>query len=141
MGMGMDLEVGKCRHMSSLIKSRGVKCGHLIKGEVERNQQFFAFLGNKVDRLYHEAMGIAEYVLQIRDIHQSKISSQQNKVMQLLTIVTTIFMPLTLITGWYGMNFREMPELYFKYGYAAVIVISAVTVVIEIIFFKKKKWF
>lgn len=107
----------------------------------ERNQQFFAFLGNKVDRLYHEATGIAEYVLQIRDIHQSKISSQQNKVMQLLTIVTTIFMPLTLITGWYGMNFREMPELYFKYGYAAVIVISAVTVVIEIIFFKKKKWF
>ena len=47
----------------------------------------------------------------------------------------------SLITGWYGMNFREMPELYFKYGYAAVIVISAVTVVIEIIFFKKKKWF
>ena len=38
MVMGMDLEVGKCRHMSSLIKSRGVKCGHLIKGEVERSQ-------------------------------------------------------------------------------------------------------
>lgn len=107
----------------------------------ERNQQFFAFLGNKVDRLYHEATGIAEYALQIRDIHQSKISSQQNKVMQMLTIVTTIFMPLTLITGWYGMNFRGMPELYFKYGYAVVIVISVAIVIVEIIFFKKKKWF
>lgn len=107
----------------------------------QKNQQFFAFLGNKVDRLYHDATGVAEYVLQIRDIHQSRISSQQNKIMQLLTIVTTIFMPLTLITGWYGMNFRGMPELYFKYGYAVVIVISAVTVIIEIVFFKKKKWF
>ena len=86
-------------------------------------------------------MAMSEYVLQIRDIHQSRISSQQNKVMQLLTIVTTIFMPLTLIAGWYGMNFRNMPELKLPYGYLAVGILAAVTVIIEIIFFKRKKWF
>lgn len=113
----------------------------LAKENDERTRQFFSFLGNKADRLYHDSMAMSEYVLQIRDIHQSRISSQQNKVMQLLTIVTTIFMPLTLIAGWYGMNFRNMPELKLHYGYLAVGILAAVTVIIEIIFFKRKKWF
>ena len=61
--------------------------------------------------------------------------------MRILTVVTTIFMPLTLIAGWYGMNFKYMPELMSKYGYPGVIVFSILVVVIEIIYFKRKKWF
>ena len=57
-----------------------------------------------------------------------------------LTVVTTIFMPLTLIAGWYGMNFRYMPELEWRLGYPAVIVLSLVIVVFCLILFKRKKW-
>ena len=107
----------------------------------ERDRQFFAYLGNRIDRLYQDVMGMAEYVMQIRDIHQSRINAQQNKVMQILTIVTTIFMPLTLITGWYGMNFRNMPELDMPWAYGIVIAAAVIVVIVEIIIFKKKKWF
>ena len=61
----------------------------------------------------------------------------QNKNMQFLTVVSTIFFPLTLITGWYGMNFQNMPEL--KHGYPGVILLSLIVVAVCIIFFKKKK--
>lgn len=107
----------------------------------ERDRQFFAFLGNKIDRLYQDVTGMTEYVMQIRDIHQSRINAQQNKVMQILTIVTTVFMPLTLITGWYGMNFRNMPELDMPWAYGVVIAVAVIVVIVEIVLFKKKKWF
>ena len=60
--------------------------------------------------------------------------------MTVLTVITTIFMPLTLIAGWYGMNFVNMPELGWKYGYPVVIVVSAAVVAFCLILFKKKKW-
>ena len=65
---------------------------------------------------------------------------RQNRIMTLLTVVTTIFMPLTLIAGWYGMNFRYMPELEWRLGYPAVIVLSAAIVAYCLILFKRKKW-
>jgi magnesium transporter len=65
---------------------------------------------------------------------------QQNRIMALLTIVTSIFLPLTLIAGWYGMNFRYMPELEWEFGYPLVILISILIVVFSLIWFKKKKW-
>ena len=65
---------------------------------------------------------------------------RQNRTMTLLTVITTIFMPLTLIAGWYGMNFRYMPELEWRYGYLAVAVLSVAVIVCCLILFKKKKW-
>ena len=64
----------------------------------------------------------------------------QNRIMTLLTIVTTIFMPLTLIAGWYGMNFRYMPELEWRFGYLAVFLVSIAVAIFCLIFFRKKKW-
>ena len=60
--------------------------------------------------------------------------------MTVLTVVTTVFMPLTLIVGWYGMNFKYMPELDSVWGYPAVIVVSLLIVVISLVFFKRKRW-
>ena len=60
--------------------------------------------------------------------------------MTLLTVVTTIFMPLTLIAGWYGMNFVNMPELHWPYGYPVIIVVSLMIVAGALLYFKKKKW-
>jgi len=67
------------------------------------------------------------------DIYLSSVSNKLNQVMKKLTIVATIFMPLTLITGIYGMNFKNMPELYWPYGYFAILIFMVlVTVVIFI---------
>lgn len=78
--------------------------------------------------------------MQVQEVYQSEIGIRQNDVMKMLTIVTTIFLPLSLIAGWYGMNFSHMPELSWKYSYPAVIGISAAVVVISLIIFKKKRY-
>ena len=81
-----------------------------------------------------------EYSLQLHQIYQSKIDLKQNRVMQFLTVVTTVFMPLTLITGWYGMNFRHIPELDAPWAYPAVILVSLAILLAEVLFFRRKKW-
>ena len=94
---------------------------------------------HRTERLHQYAAEMKEYTQQIREIYQTQITLQQNRVMNFLTVVTTIFMPLTLITGWYGMNFYNMQELHWQYGYICVIIISIVVIIAECIYFKKKK--
>ena len=84
---------------------------------------------------------LRENMLQLRELYQSRQDARQNKIMGILTIVTTFFLPLTLITGWYGMNFAYMPELKWRYGYLSVIIVSLIIAIGEIIYFKKKKFF
>ena len=96
-------------------------------------------LSSRLGRLQGYVGLLHEYALQLTELYQSEQAAKQNKVMSILTVVTTIFLPLTLLTGWYGMNFVNMPELQWKYGYVAVIVIAAITIIFEIIYFKKKK--
>lgn len=74
------------------------------------------------------------------DIYLSSVSNRMNEIMKVLTIISTIFIPLTFITGLYGMNFKYMPELSLKWGYPAVISIMLFTVTGLIIYFKRKKW-
>ena len=59
--------------------------------------------------------------------------------MKVFTVVTSIFLPLSLIAGWYGMNFRFMPELSWRFGYPLVFILSAAVVIICLCYFKKKK--
>ncbi|HBK82007.1 MAG TPA: magnesium and cobalt transport protein CorA [Flavobacterium sp.] len=66
---------------------------------------------------------------------------KMNEVMKLLTIVSSIFMPLTFIVGIYGMNFENLPELHFKYGYHITLTVMFLIVILMITYFKKKKWF
>ena len=74
------------------------------------------------------------------DIYLSSISNRMNAIMKVLTIIATIFIPLTFIAGVYGMNFKYMPELGWKWGYAAALFVMAAVVVIMLIYFRKKKW-
>ena len=78
-----------------------------------------------------------EYARQVKEAYQSQIDNRQNNNMQFLTVISTIFFPLTLITGWFGMNFKDMPGL--ENGYPAVMALSIVIIVICILIFKKKK--
>ncbi len=95
----------------------------------------------RVQRLQQEAQTLREYAMQVQDVYQSEISIHQNDIMKLLTIVTTIVLPLTLVTGWYGMNFENMPELAWKYSYPVIAGISLLIVGICLWYFKKKKFF
>lgn len=103
--------------------------------------ELFRALSGRGNRLSADARGVSSYAQQIREMYQTKIDLRQNKVMTLLTIVTTIFMPLTLITGWYGMNFDVMPELHNPYGYYIVMAVTIAIVTVEVVAFKRRKWF
>ena len=74
------------------------------------------------------------------DLYLSSISNKMNEVMKVLTIIATIFIPLTFIAGVYGMNFKYMPELGMEVGYPAVIGVMALVAVVMLAYFKKKKW-
>ena len=75
------------------------------------------------------------------DLYMSSISNRLNQVMKVLTIISTLFIPLTFLVGVYGMNFRYMPELEWKYSYPILWVVMGATVIFMIRFFKKKRWF
>lgn len=93
----------------------------------------------RTERLQNHVHLLRENILQLRELYQSQQDTQQNKIMCILTVVTTLFLPLTLLTGWYGMNFAHMPELQWEYGYVVVIAIAVITIILEVIYFKKKK--
>jgi len=105
------------------------------------NLRYFDMYTNRIMRLRDLVKSLRERVIQVRELYDTQLEIKQNKVSTLLSIVATIFMPLTLIAGWYGMNFRYMPELNSPWGYPVVIGVSLAIVVGSILFFKKKKWF
>ena len=63
----------------------------------------------RTERLHNHVHLLRENILRLRELYQSQQDAQQNKIMCILTVVTTLFLPLTLLTGWYGMNFVNMP--------------------------------
>lgn len=71
------------------------------------------------------------------EAYRESLDERQNKNTTLLAVVSAVFLPLSLLAGWYGMNFRNMPELNSEYGYPTVFILSLAIVIIEIIFFKK----
>ncbi|WNQ10408.1 magnesium/cobalt transporter CorA [Paenibacillus aurantius] len=74
------------------------------------------------------------------ELQMAMKSDRMNEIMKTLTIISSIFLPLTFIVGLYGMNFKHMPELEWKYGYAYVVVIMAAVAAAMWIFYKRKKW-
>ncbi len=99
-----------------------------------------AILGGRMDRYLNAVRNLQESVTQLREAYQSQLSIQQNELMKLFTVVTVIFLPLSLLAGWYGMNFVGMPELGWRYGYPAVIVLSVLIVAWLLWYFRKNKW-
>ena len=97
--------------------------------------------------LYDHIIQMLEFIEVYRDMINSmidafdtNISNRTNEVMMVLTVWSTIFLPLTFLTGVYGMNFKYMPELQGKYGYILFWVTAIVITSVMIYFFKKKKW-
>lgn len=106
----------------------------------QKNLRYFRLFISRVERFNDRAASLRDYTVQIRDLYKSHLDIKQNRIMTVLTVITSIFMPLTLIAGWYGMNFKYMPELDWKWSYPVVAGVCLLIVIIALIFFKKKKW-
>ncbi len=97
-------------------------------------------ISSRADRLYHAVLNLRDYVTQVRESYQAQVDISLNNIMKIFTVITAIFLPLTLIVGWYGMNL-QMPEYGWRYGYLAVIALSVAVVIACMVFFKRRKWF
>ena len=103
----------------------------------EENVRRFSIFTDHAARLSENVKYLKEYTVQLREAHDAMLNYNLNSIMKFFTVITTIFLPLTLIVGWYGMNFVNMPELTWKYGYVGVIVFSVLVVILCIVAFKK----
>ena len=102
------------------------------------SQSRLQYVLRRLDSLCEEAEMLREYASQVSSEYQAQVDIAQNHIMKILTVVTTVCMPLSLIAGWYGMNFMNMPELHWAYGYPAVIALSALVVGGCILYFREK---
>jgi len=97
--------------------------------------------------IYENAVKISEtfdtyrdLMSNLREAYQSSIANRANEIMRVFTAMTVIFMPLTIITGIYGMNFDNIPEIHWKYGYFMILGIMLVLGLGMVVIFKKKDW-
>ena len=101
------------------------------------------YLRDVYDHTIHVIDTIETYrdmLASMMDIYLSSLSIRLNEVMKVLTIIATIFMPLTFIVGLYGMNFQHMPELSWRWGYPLVLLVMAGVTAGMLVFFRRKKW-
>lgn len=103
---------------------------------------------NYLNDVYDHSIHIIETIELYRDLtagvidlYMSSTSNKMNEIMKVLTIISTIFIPITFIAGVYGMNFKFMPELNYKLGYPIALTIMVLIVIVMLIYFKRKKWF
>lgn len=97
--------------------------------------------------LYDHSIQLIDFVETFKDLssslfdmYNSMINNRMNEIMKVLTVISTIFIPITFITGFYGMNFKFMPELFLKWAYPLVIVLMIAIALFMISYFKRKKW-
>lgn len=103
--------------------------------------RLFRVLAGRYGHFLSDVQMLLDYSVQVRDLYQTQIDVKQNQIMKLLTIVTTVFFPLTLIAGWYGMNFSYMPELRWHGSYFVLIALCAGIVCVNLRIFKKYGFF
>jgi len=118
-------------------------------GNLERSESVLFMAGTSpyLRDVYDHTIQVIDTVESYRDMvsgmldtYLSSLSNRMNNVMKVLTIIATIFIPLTFVAGIYGMNFENMPELKWKYGYASVWGIMLVILIGMLVYFKRKKW-
>ena len=106
----------------------------------EENLRYFRMFINRVERLRDLSNSIRDYTIQLRDVYKTHLDIKQNHIMTLLTMVTTVFTPLMLVVGWYGMNFKYMPELEYRMSYPLVFASCIAISLLVLWFFRRKKW-
>ena len=101
---------------------------------------FFRDVYDHLVQIVDTVESLREMVSSMLEIYLSSVSNRLNAVMKVLTIITTIFMPLSFIASIYGMNFEHMPELKSSWGYPAVLLTMGAIGAAMLFFFKRKNW-
>lgn len=117
----------------------------VLKGETsfvqEENLRYFSDVYDHTVHVIDSLETYKDLTSSLLDIHMNTMNNRMNEVMKLLTVITTIFIPLSFIAGVYGMNFHRMPELEWEYGYPTVLGFMALIGAGMVYYFKRKKWF
>ena len=98
-------------------------------------------IGKKILRLREDVDSLSNSVDHLQDAYSSYLDMKLNKTMKFFTVITSIFFPLTIIVGWYGMNFQSMPEFTWRFGYLYVILLSVFVVLALVFLGRRKHWF
>lgn len=106
----------------------------------QETKLFIRDLFDHITQVIETISSFKESLNSLLDLYMSSVSYHTSNVMKVLTIVSTIFIPLTFIVGVYGMNFINMPELTYKYGYLLTMIGMAILTLLMIIYLKRKKW-
>ena len=106
----------------------------------EEDLRYFKIFTDKSERLSNNTQLLCDNLIHLREAMDATLNYNLNNTMKLFTMVTIIFQPLTLIVGWYGMNFKYMPELGWRFGYLSVIVLSIGVVGAILDWLKKRKF-
>ena len=133
--LAMNRHIWPIRDVASLM---GKESTELIRSSTE---PYIRDIYNHIVQVIDSTETCRELLSGLTDLHISSTSYKLNEIMKVLTIISTIFIPLTFLAGVYGMNFRYMPELGYRWGYGAVWVIMLVIAGLMVYYFKKKKWF
>lgn len=104
-------------------------------------KQYIGDIHDHLQSIFETMEILRETLNNLMDLYNSTVSNKMNEVMQVLTIVSTVFIPLTFIAGIYGMNFKNMPELSWENGYFYTLLLMLTVGIGMAIFMKRKKWF
>ena len=116
----------------------------LISQEVlieHQTLRFFSDVVSHVDYVINTMEQQRETLTSFMDLYMTNLSNKMNNVMKTLTIIATIFIPLTFVAGIYGMNFENMPELHYKWGYPIALGSMLVTGLVMYIYMRNREWF
>ena len=106
----------------------------------ERAQIYYRNIYDHLVRIEMLTVGLRDMTESVLSTYLSSVSNRMNEVMKVLTLIATIFIPLTFIVGIYGMNFANMPELEWRYGYFVILIVMAVIGISLAVYFKRRRW-
>jgi len=126
-----------------LSPQRGVIDG-LSRGEYalisERARIYYRNIYDHLLRIEMLTYNLRDMVESALSTYLSSVSNRMNEVMKVLTLIATIFIPLTFVAGIYGMNFANMPELEWRYGYFIILIVMAVIGISLVVYFRRRRW-
>ncbi len=104
------------------------------------SKHFLRDLQDHINQVVNQIDTDREYLADLVQTNMANMNSHMNEIIKVLTLISTIFIPLTFVVGVYGMNFKNFPELTWRYGYAGIWAIMILITIIQFIIYKKKKW-
>ncbi len=132
-------------HLRQIIGPQREVLARFARGEFKMiRAHLVPYYRNVYDGLYHIgelAQNYTDSLTGILQVYLNMSSNQTGEVVKLLTVITVITTPLTIVGTWYGMNFHDMPELKWEHGYWVALALTAISTAITFWYFKKRKWF